>query len=285
MNAMGLFKKVNALILGLVILLAAACTGNTARQEQGAFLQATEAPFLEQLTAATASSFIAKSYFYDTAGRLAEIQIKNYEIRHNKVSADTILLGTDAEKFVYNAAGQLASRILIISEQHPDSVFERRDFEYNAHKQVSKIIYTTKRYAPASFYTMTCNYDERQKLSKQSLLNQSGQVMAYNILSYPTANTIKGESYSAVQGPPVLVSTQLATFDDRKCPNPYDRAPHHFMVNLSDIRLSDNNLVSVSIQDEYRKQEIRYSYKYNKSGFPMECAEEPNPIQYTYTYK
>lgn len=247
-----MLKKVNALLLGLMLILAFGCG-----EEDPAPAKPIQKSCLLIKEVKPGST---RDFFYNNAGQLVRV---NFEFP----IYNTYL------KIFYNSSGNVTNIKYI---DPSDSL--QREYIYNADNLPDTVYFV--RNSKKETYTKY-EYNSDKKLIKRSEFGVgNATASSYNAISYPGPGQSKEMLYILDNtGNPVLESTTIKTYDDKK--SPYTSLGFYY----DQILVSGNNILTYASTDHSDgvTHTLTYSHNYNTEGYPVQTIAPPTvSIDFTY---
>ncbi|MBK0403207.1 hypothetical protein I5M27_09435 [Adhaeribacter sp. BT258] len=251
---MDFLKKVNASVLGLVVLLAFGCGGDEPEPDntQNPDEQIFKSCRVKKMTYNGSTEF---NHTYNSQGHLVA----------------TYVAGSLTETYEYNNLGKVSRHIILRSGTDTSAI---NTFKYNADSLVTKVI-SKYRLNPTDSFSISnilnIVYDSQKRRIRDST-QTFGQVNAYDTKSnytYLTGNKVRitGFIYNTQTNSWDLSSENETTYDNQKRPNYnyngiFGDVLNHNVVSIARTEYSAGVVTSASINT--------MTHTYNASGYPIE---------------
>ena len=239
-------KKVNALVLGLAVLLAFGCEKDEKKEDPTPEGQTPKSCQLTKIVSPETTS----DFIYNNAGKI---------IRINEIQQDST--NNSHLEITYNAAGNIAEVKHFNNKSTP---YLHETYSYNA-QNLPDTIYSMVSSQAGTYKTY--EYNAAGQLIKWSYFVRSQTIPSnYTEITYPAANQTKEIIYSRdALGNVVLNTTYENQYDNKKVPNALFNA-------LFKPAISSNNLLSSKITNHQQGTTLiyTYSYTYNAADYPMQ---------------
>lgn len=257
-----MLKKVNALVLGLAVLLAFACEKNNNPEVTPNVSNNQNAPkcVATSWQAVATNPAISGQYEYDNQSRI--IKAKYY----------TDIYWTYQLEIQYNNAGAIQE--IIGRNVATNAVLERIIYDYNPGGQLIKRTYYTTNFAGQYGLTNwnTYEYNAANKLNKINHYQPADPnvAVAFSTITYPGPDQVTMEIYSFTNSSPFLGHRYENTYDSRKKPQPFVgiRPTDDFdLLSEGNLTIEKHTTYSGSDSTTVIKN---FTYQYNENGFPTE---------------
>jgi hypothetical protein len=254
---MEFLKKVNALVLGLAVLLTVSCGVEEKKKEDPAPIEPTQ----ETCQLTSAGSAVLLRYAYDSKGKVDSMYIRGstyFKVIYNSAGNPTEIKSFDINNtpialttYSYNSNGILESRF---SGPLPSDGYSNRNYKYY--------------------------YNSANQLIKQTVHWKDTVTLEKITYSYPAPDQVISKGYSPATngGGYPLYYTRHNYYDNMKNPT-------LLLGYLIDDPLSSHNVIRM-ITTEHPSNTtstIDYTYVYNEAGFPVKRTRNGSP-NYSWTY-
>lgn len=265
-------KKIHALIVGLIFLLAAGCSKEKDPQpEANTPANSTTAPAC-RITSwhwlNDPSQNYSSQFEYDSQQRLTRVNV------YKETSLNFV------RNFSYNAAGAISE--ITVSHAATNAVMERMVYAYNAAGQLSKRTYYADNFAGQFLLQRwdVYKYNAANKLAEiySHYPPLPDSVSGYSVVTYPAPNQVTLQNYAIVNGRTVKGYRVENTYDNQ--PNP---SPYRFIFYTDNLELlSQNNLLLTKETtftnggSDSATNITALTYQYDANGLPTEVYRSYN---------